>query len=451
MARDWEKLAGEKGRDIPSGRLDRFLRVGKLGVSVGASAAMRKVGGLFGKKDLDDDAAHLGRQAAKVVEVLGQMKGAPMKIGQLLSTDPDMLPPEMQVHMARLQSSAPPMTWNTVKQQLETSLDRPIESVFSWFDPEPVGAASIGQVHRGRLHSGEDVAVKIQYPGVKTSLHADLDNLASALTLGRVVMTRERVDNYIAEIRRAILEEADYLQEADNLRTYGALLSGRKRFVVPQPFEEWTRENVLTMQYIEGQKLDDALLALPPDERDAVAHDFVETYSWMVHDCYRVHGDTHPGNFLLTADGDIGMLDFGCVKECQPLVADGILRLMDACWREDHKGAADLYREMGFGREDAGDSLYDPEFIRQYHDIALKPFLVDEAFDFASWEVRVPLSDFIRKNPKFLKLTPPAESIMVIRVLGGIRGLLASTGVRLNVHRMARECAQRNGFLTGPL
>ena len=450
MARDWEKLAGETGEDVPSGRLDRMFRVGRLGVSVGASAVFRKVGGVFRKREPEDERDFLVAQAHKVTQTLGRMKGAAMKLGQILSTDPDMLPPEFVEALTSLQHQAPPMTWRTVREQLEAAFDVPVESVFSFFDPEPIGAASIGQVHRGRLTTGEDVAVKIQYPGIAGTLEADMRNVGSLMAFGRVVADRERLQAYLHEIRSAVLEESNYEAEAENLARFRTMLAEVEGVRVPRPFFEWTRRTVLTMEYIAGTKLDEALQELPADEprRASLLRRFVGTYSWMLHDRYKLHADPHPGNFIVDEHDNLVFLDFGCVKDCEPRFADGILDILDACWSRDDQRAARLYQTLGFGRKGSTAALFDPGLLREYHEIALEPLITPGPFDFASWDMARRLNRFVLRHPVFLRWVPPAEALMVFRVMGGIKGLCTKVGARLDVHAMALECAQRNGRLT---
>lgn len=452
MAKDWEKLAGEKGVEIPSGRLDRMWRVGKLGMGVGVKTALRKAGNLIrpeSEKRRAADRDFLATQARDVTRVLGQMKGGAMKIGQLLSSDPDLLPPEFLEELTSLQKEAPPMTWRQVQGQIERAFDQSVESVFAWFDPEPIGSASIGQVHRARLHSGEDVAVKIQYPGVRDSLDADMRNLRTVMTIGRVVAEGKRLDAWADEIKDAILQESDYTQEAANLATYSEFLNEREGVRVPRPYPEWSRTEVLTMEYIEGTKLDEALMAMPDGpEKVELCERFIATYSWMLHDRYQLHCDPHPGNFLLDENGDLVFLDFGCVKDIDVRFADGILDMLDACWTGDDRRASSLYVELGFGGSDADEALFEPTLLRSYHEIVLAPLITDVDFDFEAWEMRKGVQSFMMRHPVLLKWVPPAEGLMVFRVMGGIKGLMTRVGGRINVHRLAVETARRAGRLT---
>mgnify|MGYP001052335498 CR=1 FL=1 len=455
MATDWEKLSGEQGRDVPSGRFKRLLRVGALGASVGASTALRKIGKAVrpaSASEADSEGVFRSKQADKVLKVLGEMKGATMKVGQILSSDPDLIPPEFAEKLTELQRDAPPMTYATVQGVVEEAFGLPISEVFETFDPEPVGSASIGQVHRARLRSGEDVAVKVQYPGICDTLESDLRNLTSLLTLARVVADRERVEAYSHEARQALEQEMDYVGEARRLEHFREIFEQLPGVTCPKPFFEWTRSNILTMSFVEGRKLDDALEEMGPSkERDAILQRWCDLYAWMLHELHELHADPHPGNFILTADNELAVLDFGCVKRCDPRAADGILDILDACWREDDERAANIYRELGFGREGCDDSVFDPVVLRAYHDICLAPFLKDAPFAFGEWKVRRSMQEFMIEYPVVLKLVPPAEFLMMYRVLGGIKGLLNKLDVHLNVHRMAVELARRRGRLTADI
>ncbi len=453
MAKDWDKLAGERGREVSTSRLGRLMKVGRLGMAVGAGNALRKVSGALvpgAKSDrrvAADERFHRA-QAEKVLRVLGEMKGATMKVGQILSSDPDLLPPEYLDTLTSLQHQAPPMTWRTIKGVVEDAFDCPIEVAFRSFDPEPIGSASIGQVHRGVLASGEEVAVKIQYPGIDATLESDLRNLGSLLTLGRVVLDKQRVERYLHEVREALLQEADYVAEGRNLARFHDIFASSDRVRVPRPFPEWTRRNVLTMEYIAGTKLDEALAARPVGpERDELLELFVETYAWMFHDLGELHADPHPGNFILDPEGRLAILDFGCVKTIDRRLSDGILDILDACWQHDDLRAATLYRDLGFGRTN-GHALFDPDLLGEYHELVLSPYLGDAPFDFGAWELRAPMQRMFLEHPSFLRLTPPAGLIMVFRVMGGIKGLLNKLDCTLNVHRMAVDVARRNGRLT---
>ncbi|MCA9562213.1 MAG: AarF/ABC1/UbiB kinase family protein [Myxococcales bacterium] len=448
MPSKWEKLAGETGEEVPSGRLGRMFKLGSLGLTVGASAVAGAVGDKILPGSDKRKKARAEKNAERVVKVLGRLKGASMKVGQIISADPEMVPDEFADILSSLQSSAPPMTYNTVRAELEAAFDMPLDSVFKFFDPEPIGSASIGQVHRGTLHTGEDVAVKIQYPGVAKSLESDLKNLGSLMGLTRAVIDKQRVDDYVEECRRAILEEADYTIEAANLERAASDLGERPQVRVPKPFREWTRSNVITMEFIEGRKLDEALAELgDTPRRQEILERFLALYVWMFHERFELHSDPHPGNFLLDQDDNLVVLDFGCVKVFEPEFADGILKILVSVWEGDDEQAARLYKELGFGKEGADDSIYDPDLIHDYHDIILAPFTTEGPFSFGDWRVQTEAKRFFLSNPKMLKLTPPKDALLYFRVLSAIKGLFMKLDAQVDTHHLAVETARRRGLL----
>ncbi|MFB6351863.1 MAG: AarF/UbiB family protein [Bradymonadaceae bacterium] len=228
---DWRDFDDEDGEEVPSGPWTRMFRLGSMAARVGSSSMASKLRSLvpFGDEQSREERLQkaLEQNAQHVADVLGELKGASMKVGQLLSADPELLPDEFSEVISQLQRDAPPMTYETVVDQIEESLDRDLDAIFSYFGSEPIGAASIGQIHRARLHSGRDVAVKVQYPGVVEALESDLKTLERLLVYGRVVVDRDRLAEYFDEIREIILTEADYENEAWNMYAPRPTVDGR--------------------------------------------------------------------------------------------------------------------------------------------------------------------------------------------------------------------------------
>jgi len=404
--------------------------------------------GLRRRKDTDLEAmaeAALAN-AHRIADVMGEMKGAAMKVGQMLSADPELLDPEFAERLTVLQREAPPMDFATVAEQIERWFDRPIDAVFHTFDPEPLGAASIGQVHRARLFDGRDVAVKVQYPGIADSIESDLRNLGSLLKVGRVFVEKERADAFIVEARDAILAEADYRIEGRNLKRFGAMLADRPGIRVPEPVDELIAEQVLVMGFCPGEKLDDAINAVAdPAERDALAHRFVSLFVHLFHEQFTLHADPHPGNFLLSPEGDIVLLDFGCVKDFEPELADDVLRMLVAFWDDDMPRLESLLRKVGFGRE--GMDWPDHALLSEYLNMVLEPIAHDGPFRFADFEVAARIRAFVRRNLSFLKMVPPPELLLYFRVLGGMKGLLTRMDVAVDLRTIATDVCIRRGIL----
>lgn len=452
MSEDWEKLAGETGEAVSSNRFKRMFKLGSMGARVAASSMVSKFGSILpgDAQQREDDLkrSHI-KNAGRVVNVLSELKGASMKVGQMLSADPELLPPEFSDVMSSLQKDATPMTYMTVKAQIERALDRPIETIFSYFDPEPVGSASIGQVHRAVLESGEEVAVKVQYPGVADSLESDLKSLKTMLIYGRAFVDRGRLDEIFAEIERMLLEEANYEIEVETLGRFHEILKDRKGLRAPKPYPKWSRKDVLVMEYIHGTKLDDALEKLEngPRRQDLLER-WMTVYYWMFHELYELHADPHPGNFLLDEDDNLVMLDFGCVKKYDPAFPDHFLKLVDATWQNDPRRTLEVYENLGFGAQDGDLSKIDPELIQQYQEIIVAPFMRNEPFRFGGWEPAKETKRFMLRHPSFFKLVPPPEALAYLRVLSGIKGLLSKMDAEINAYSMVHDLIERRGLLT---
>ena len=445
MAKEWDRLAGEEGQKVETGRFGRALKLGKVAARLGGSLVKATLS--RNREDTDLMAVAAMKQATRIVDVMSEMKGAAMKIGQMISTDPDLVTPEFADQLAKLQNKSTPMDYVTVSAQIESQLDRPIESIFSFFDPEPLGSASIGQVHRATLSDGRDVAVKVQYPGIRDSLDSDLKNLGGLMKMGRVFMSKERADEFLTEVRESLLGETDYLQEATNLARFHELLADVDGVVVPEPILELTTEQVLVMTFLEGEKLDDALLAMPDiAERSVILTRFVELYVKMLHELHVLHADPHPGNFLLTPDGDIALLDFGCIRDFDPYLTDGILRMLRAFWANDMARLSDLLQAHGFKRGSDNSKFPSHQMLYEYFNIIFEPLVSEEPFNFSQWEMHLRARNFLFKNMDMARTMPPAELLMYFRVLAGVKGLLTRVSAEIPVRQIATACCERLGI-----
>lgn len=446
MADESEPPPGAGGAPTAS-RFGRALKLSGLATRVTGSVIAHSVKRAFGgDPDQHAGSAALLANAERIVKTMGEMKGAAMKVGQLLSADPDLIHPDFADRLSSLQRSAPPMTFDMVRRQVEAAFGRSLEALYADFEPEPIGAASIGQVHRARLHTGQVVAVKVQYPGIITTLDSDLRNLAAVLSMGRVFLSRERLDQFIEEARGAILDEADYELEARTLAKFRRLMAHRSGLRVPEPFPEYTARTVVTMEYIAGGKLDEVLLTLDDaEEKDRLITRFVETFVWMFHEHYVLHADPHPGNFLLDEQKNIVLLDFGCVKTFDPELCDGVLHLLRHFWEGDMHAMEQRFRMMGFGTPDA--KFPDHEVLRAYHDLILAPIKHDAPFDFDGWSVHARLRTFLRENFELVRMIPPAGLILYFRVLAGLKGQMTRMRANINLRAIAEAQCRRKGLL----
>jgi predicted unusual protein kinase regulating ubiquinone biosynthesis (AarF/ABC1/UbiB family) len=442
--------SGSQGRPIATGRFGRALQVGKLATRITGSTVANAFKRGFGSKTEGTAATNaIIQNAEHIARIMGQMKGAAMKIGQILGTDPDFLSAEFSQHLSLLHRNAPPMDFATVRAQVEAGLGRPLDAVFATFEPEPIGSASVGQVHRGTLHDGRVVAVKVQYPGIVDTLESDLSLLGNVLQVGRVFVSKKRLDEFLAEVRQAMLEEADYTLEARNLDRFVRLLAGWPHVRVPVPHPEFTAPTVLTMEFVPGTKLDDALLAMPEGpQRDLLVRQFVETFVRMFHELHAMHCDPHPGNFLLDPDGRIVLLDFGCVRDFSPALGDGVLHLLAAYFRRDAEALIECYRRLGFGSDEG--SFPSAEVLAEYTDLIFEPIRERGPFDFGAWSVHGRLRTYVRQHMEMLKMVPPAELLLYLRVLAGLKGLLTRMKATIDLRTVAEEQCRRRGVAVPP-
>lgn len=258
--------------------------------------------------------AHL-EAALQMLATMGYLRGAIMKIGQMLATLPEIVPEQFTEVLESLHFEAPPMHYAMIREVFLDEFGREPEEVFASFERRAFAAASLGQVHRARLHSGEEVAVKIQYPDIASTIRADLRNLRTLLQPLRFREDWPHLQEKLADIEQMLLLETDYLQEADYYCQAKEMFTSDEQIVVPKVFAEYTTSRVLTTEFLPGQHLKD-FLAGEPDQasRDHYCHLFLLA---TLRPYYRkgwYFADPHPGNFLFMADGRLGLLDFGCTR-----------------------------------------------------------------------------------------------------------------------------------------
>jgi predicted unusual protein kinase regulating ubiquinone biosynthesis (AarF/ABC1/UbiB family) len=309
-------------RDIRGGRVARTAPlVGLAGRTAGeavVASLRRRIRGT------DDDPGAVRRRAAeRYVEQLGRSKGVLMKAAQLMSFVSFSVDGEFQSvfqqALARLQDDAPPMPPEMAAAQLEAELGLPPERAYARFEPQPIAAASIGQVHRAVTHDGRRVAVKVQYPGVESAIKADLANgelLATFFQLGRGMVrngTRMDIRGVAQEVSERIGEEIDYLTEARNQQEFADHYRDHPFIRIPEVVHELTTRRVLTMELVEGMRYRQALQA-GQDLKDRWGEALFRFYLGSIRRLGLFHADPHPGNYLFHDDGTMTFLDFGCVK-----------------------------------------------------------------------------------------------------------------------------------------
>lgn len=334
-----------------SGALHRGFRLGKLGLSLTGSYLGYQAQNLFlsQEKRRDRRRRFQTQSSRRLRKELGSLKGAAMKLGQLLSLQTQALPEEAIAELANLQMHAPAMHPTLARAQFRSSLGKNPEDVFSSFEAEPFAAASLGQVHNALTRAGEKVAVKIQYPAIRAAIENDLKLLRSATLPVR--LTGHAPADIIDEIQRGFLEEIDYLQEARNLEHFRQELQGFDYLTIPKVYSEFTSECVLTMSFVEGETLSAFLQKkISQTVRDLIGTRLVELFYTQLHRLRRLHADHHPGNYLFQPDGRIGLVDFGCVKRINFDASALIRGVVSRIWRKGDREAA-LVLRLVFGAD----------------------------------------------------------------------------------------------------
>jgi predicted unusual protein kinase regulating ubiquinone biosynthesis (AarF/ABC1/UbiB family) len=316
------------------------LRLGKLGLSLTGSYLSYQVQNAFlGENERLEKQRQFRHAASRRLRTeLEALKGPAMKLGQLLSTQTHALPDEAIQELAHLQMRAPGMHPTLARAQFKSALGKYPEEVFDRFEEEPCAAASLGQVHRAVTRQGDRVAVKIQYPAIRSAIENDFKLLRSALLPGRV--SGHIPVAVIDEIHRGFSEETDYLREGKNIDFFRERLAHFSFLSVPSVHWNLTTDRVLTMSLLDGVGVQDFLARKPSQGiRDLVGWRLLELYYFQVFQLQVLHADPHPGNYLLGLEGRIGLVDFGCVKQLSMDLADLSRCCLERSWQSGEKDA----------------------------------------------------------------------------------------------------------------
>lgn len=374
------------GRDVDTrARTQRRLVLCRLVLRRGASLVGVKAAGIGKSEAVRAELAdqYAIRSAEDVAEVLGSMKGAVMKLGQMVSFIAEGLPPAARDALATLQADVSPMAPELVVGVLAQELGAPPEALFRNWDPVPVAAASIGQVHRAVLHDGRRVAVKVQYPGVDRSIAADLDNaeLLYGLFAGFALKHLD-VRGLVDELRDRMSEELDYTIEAHNQAAFAARYEGHPFVRVPRIVPELSTSHVLTSEWADGRRWDELLADSTADERQRAA----EVMARFALACIFRHGvfngDPHPGNYRFNPDGSVTFLDFGLVKRWSPGEFDPLGPVLDCVLAADAPATVEAAIEAGFLVAEHG---LDAQTVYDFMRGPYEPFAADHFTYSAAW------------------------------------------------------------------
>jgi predicted unusual protein kinase regulating ubiquinone biosynthesis (AarF/ABC1/UbiB family) len=343
-------MSDPRHRKVPTSRLSRLSSFGQLagGIAGGmlAEGARRLAAGE--RPQLSEMLLTPGN-AMRVTEQLSRLRGAAMKLGQMISLDAgDLLPAELTAILARLRDSAHYMPPSQLSQVLTAEWGKDWRKRFTRFEATPIAAASIGQVHRATLPDGRVVAIKVQYPGVAVSIEADVDNVATLLRLSGLLPASLDIAPLLAEAKLQLREEADYVREAEQMRRYGALLAGNPAFVVPAPIPQLSGERVLAMDFIPGQPID-TLQDTDQATRDAAMDALLTLVLRELFEFGFMQTDPNFANYRWQPDsGRIVLLDFGAARAVPEATAAAYRRLMLAGLADDSAALKAALLEVGF-------------------------------------------------------------------------------------------------------
>jgi aarF domain-containing kinase len=369
-------------RPVPVGSLHRLWTVGELSTQIALAYFAYWVRQWFA--DADKRKQQLIetnlRVSLKMIHRLGYLRGAAAKLGQLLGNLPDILPSQIVETLDRLHFDAPPMHYSLLREMVRNELGGDPQDLFDSFDQHAFAAASIGQVHRARLKSGEQVAIKIQYPGIARAIDSDLRNLGALLFPARLGKDWENTKAQFDEIHRMLKLEVDYDHEAQNMRHVRKLFRAEDGIVVPEVYDRYSTKRVLTTEYIPGVHLNEFMASKP---RQAVRNAFADKIYLACTRLYNAHmnyADPHPGNYLFMSDGRLGLLDFGCVQH----FTDEGLEILKIAERvpDGPEHLTRLLRRCGATEKQLADKEF-MRLMRESCDWSFAPALANGPFDFS--------------------------------------------------------------------
>jgi predicted unusual protein kinase regulating ubiquinone biosynthesis (AarF/ABC1/UbiB family) len=433
---------------IPTGRIRRTAKVGGLIGGQAAKAAVTRAANVVRSQDRRHEA--LDRRyieaAEQMVQVLGSMRGAAMKVGQVISfLDVSAVPPEyrdvVQEALAQLRNAAPEVPFADMRKVLEQDLEQPIDEAFAEFGETAVAAASIGQVYRARLHDGRDVAVKVQYPGAEQAVRADMQNLGLLLRAAKTIAPGLDGRAVAGEIRERILDECDYEAEAIAHRAFAREWRGHPFVHVPDVVTALSRRRVIVTEWVDGRSFDE-VRQLDQPERDRMAE---VIYRFFIGSLYR-HGhfsaDPHPGNYLLMDDGRVAFIDFGMNKKLPRELVDKERRWVAAVIERDPERLRELLAELGYF--DPGDEQVTGDWLLS-HAWALGWWWLEDNGDFTITrelvtEVMAQAADPRSEYWELMRReTVPSDFVFAQRMVGLVFAVLAQLEATNNWHRISRE------------
>ncbi|MGE0745614.1 MAG: ABC1 kinase family protein [Rhodospirillales bacterium] len=410
----------------------RLRRYGQVGTAVGGLAA-RLAGERYLGLKLDRD-----KHAAELARALGGLKGPLMKVAQIMSTIPDMLPQAYVQELAQLQADAPAMGWLFVRRRMAAELGADWQKKFASFEHEAAAAASLGQVHRAVAPDGRTLACKLQYPDMQSAVEADLRQLKLIFAIYRRYDRAVDPKDIHAEIAARLREELDYELEARHMRLYGAMHAKEQGVHVPVPDTALSTKRLLTMTWMDGRRL---LHFADADQESRNRLAFNMFRAWYVPFYFYgvIHGDPHLGNYSVRPDLTVNLLDFGCIRVFRPPFVDGVINLYRALETGDEALAVHAYETWGF-RNLPKEVI---AVLNLWAEFVYAPLLEDRVRRIQETDGTMYGANVAEKVHRELRklggVRPPREFVLMDRAAIGLGSVFLHLKAEINWHRLFQD------------
>ncbi|MES3040488.1 MAG: AarF/ABC1/UbiB kinase family protein [Pseudomonadota bacterium] len=423
----------DKPTDAPRPTTQRLLKLAGMTARISGHAARDRWQRLWqGDADRSAQEAELyTRIGTEIAATLGEMKGAVMKVGQVVSQYRDLLPPELVNALTRLQNDAPAQPFSTLLPRLHEAFGPDLDRHFSFIDPTPLASASLAQVHRARTTDGREVVLKVQYPGVDAAVAADLKQLRIALKLARVLPVKNEIlDALFREIAQSLEAELDYRIEAEAIARFRRYHADTPEIVIPEVLTALSNTRVLTLSFEPGDGLGQLDARYDQPLRNQIAATLFQALGRQLYQFGEIHCDPHPGNFAARLDGSLVMYDFGCIKKVSPQISQRYGEMTRAALIGD--GAAIESGLIALGARQTAHTPALPEsFYTPWLELAQESFS-DNTTDFARFPMAERVIALSRAAlPQWRAFQPVPETVMVNRALGGHYWNLRQLGAQL--------------------
>lgn len=433
-----------KERSLPTHRISRFSKFASLATRVAGNVIAEGTKQIAkGNKPKAKDLLLTPQNIARLTDQLAHLRGAAMKLGQMLSMDAgDVLEPELADILSRLRSNADPMPAKQLNGVMEGSLGANWKAEFLSFNFKPIASASIGQVHQAYSDAGDNLAVKVQYPGIRKSIDSDVDNVGTLLKVVGLIPESVDYKGLLEEAKKQLHDEADYAREAQFAILYHDALKEHPHFVVPKIHTESCSDSVLAMEFIDGNPIEQ-IEHYDQSTRDFVMHSLLELLFRELFEFKMVQTDPNFANYLYIENTrQIGLLDFGATREYSERFSTGYRQAFASVVNNDEQGLNDALEQIGFFSQTI---LPDQrQAILNLVKMACEPMLVDEPYDFKASG----LAQKLREAGTILSMeqeywhTPPADALFLHRKIGGMYLLAARIGAKVNIRQLVSPYLQ---------